>query len=168
MKTPSVPQYRGRFAPSPTGPLHFGSLVAAVGSYLDAKHHQGEWLVRIEDLDMPRVAPGATETILATLMAFGMVPDGPIVKQTERTESYHAAMHALRAMGLIYPCACSRKEIADSSIHAQGESVYTGKCRNGIVMDADRLSAGGRSTRRDACLNDSPTTWTLVARHETG
>src|SRR5688572_11103501 len=109
-------RYRGRFAPSPTGPLHFGSLVAAVGSYLDARASGGEWLVRIEDLDTPRVVPGSADDILATLSAAGMHWDGEVVRQSARTDAYHAALHALRAAGMLYACGCSRREIADSGI----------------------------------------------------
>src|SRR5712691_10371317 len=94
--------YRGRFAPSPTGPLHFGSLVAAVGSYLEARVHAGAWLVRMEDLDPPRVAPGAADDILKTLAACGMEWDGPVVYQSARSEAYHCALHELRQQGRLY------------------------------------------------------------------
>jgi glutamyl-Q tRNA(Asp) synthetase len=124
--------YRGRFAPSPTGPLHFGSLVAAVGSYLDARAHGGEWLVRIEDLDTLRTVPGAADNILRTLAAFGFEWDGGVVYQSARADLYHAALETLRALNLIYPCACSRKEIADSSMVGIDGLVYPGTCRIGI------------------------------------
>ena len=129
---PSKTLYRGRFAPSPTGPLHFGSLIAAVGSYLEAKSRNGEWLVRIEDLDPPREEPGASDDILRTLEACGMEWDGDIVYQSTRRDAYHAALHGLRARGLIYPCACSRREIADSAIEGIDGPVYPGTCRNGL------------------------------------
>jgi glutamyl-Q tRNA(Asp) synthetase len=125
-------RYRGRFAPSPTGPLHFGSLVAAVGSYLEAKAHGGEWLVRIEDLDPPRVVAGAADDILRTLAACGMGWDGEVVYQSSRDEAYRAALGELERLGVIYPCACSRKEIADSSISGPGGLVYPGTCRAGL------------------------------------
>lgn len=125
--------YRGRFAPSPTGPLHFGSLVAAVASYLDAKSRGGAWLVRIEDLDPPRVARGAADAILRTLDACGMQWDGAIVYQSTRLAAYHAALHRLRQRGAIYPCACSRREIADSAIAGIEGPVYPGTCRSGIA-----------------------------------
>jgi glutamyl-Q tRNA(Asp) synthetase len=128
--------YRGRFAPSPTGPLHFGSVVAAVASYADARAHGGEWLLRIDDLDAPRVAPGATEAILATLRALGMAWDGEVVYQSRRHDAYHAALHALRAAGRVYPCRCSRREIADSSIRGIEGYVYPGTCRGGLDRSA--------------------------------
>jgi glutamyl-Q tRNA(Asp) synthetase len=109
------PNYRGRFAPSPTGPLHFGSLVAAVGSYLDARAQGGEWLLRMEDVDTPRNVPGAAEQILATLEAFGFEWDGPVLWQSQRLAAYAEALAQLQAAGLAYGCACSRKEIADSA-----------------------------------------------------
>jgi glutamyl-Q tRNA(Asp) synthetase len=124
--------YRGRFAPSPTGPLHFGSLVAALGSYLDAKHHQGKWLVRIEDLDIPRTAKGAADEILSTLETYGLQWDEGIIYQSQRTAAYKAAFHVLQESGAVYPCACSRKEISDSALQHGDELVYPGTCRNGI------------------------------------
>ena len=128
----SATLYRGRFAPSPTGPLHFGSLVAAVGSYLDAKHHQGKWLVRVEDLDTPRTVEGAADEILSTLKAYGLYWDEEIIHQSQRTAAYEAAFHRLKIADAVYPCACSRKEIADSALHRGDELVYPGTCRNGI------------------------------------
>ena len=133
--SPAIPpHYRGRFAPSPTGPLHFGSLVAAVGSYLDARTQGGEWLVRMEDVDTPRTVRGAAEHILATLAAFGFEWDGPVLWQSRRGEAYAAALDALRAAGLAYPCACSRKEIADSATRpaVDGGLAYPGTCRAGL------------------------------------
>jgi len=126
------PLYRGRFAPSPTGSLHFGSLVAAVGSYLDAKYHHGTWLVRIEDLDTPRCIPGAADDILHMLEAFGLHWDENILYQSQRTATYEMALQKLKDSGATYPCCCSRKEITDSALHGIEGFVYPGTCRNGI------------------------------------
>lgn len=126
------PLYLGRFAPSPTGRLHFGSLIAAVGSYLDAKHHNGTWLVRMEDLDTPRCMPGAADDILRTLEAYGLYSDKAIQYQSQRTSAYEAALQQLQANGAVYPCCCTRKEIADSALHGIDGPVYPGTCRNGI------------------------------------
>lgn len=127
-----VSQYRGRFAPSPTGPLHFGSLVAAAGSYLDAKSRHGEWLVRIEDLDPPRMLAGAADDILHTLEALGLHWDGAVMYQSQRGESYREALNELQHQGVLYSCNCSRREIADSALNASSSLVYPGYCRNGM------------------------------------
>ena len=127
--------YRGRFAPSPTGPLHFGSLVAAVGSFLEAKTQGGVWLVRIEDIDTPRVVAGAADDILRCLTAFGMAWDGAVMVQSTRTEAYHAALEQMRARGSLYGCACTRREIADSAVRnidGIDGPVYPGACREGL------------------------------------
>ena len=125
--------YRGRFAPSPTGPLHFGSLVAAVASYLEARKAGGEWLVRIEDVDRLREVPGSADEIIRTLATFGFEWTGSIVRQSARTEAYEAALARLIRAGLAYPCSCSRKEIAASLNNAAGseEARYPGFCRQG-------------------------------------
>ena len=124
--------YRGRFAPSPTGPLHFGALVAAIGSYLDARHRHGEWLVRIEDIDPPREMPGAADVILRTLEAFALEWDGPVVYQSRCGERYAAAMEYLERNGFLYGCACTRREIPDSGMLGSGAPVYPGTCRAGL------------------------------------
>jgi len=124
--------YVGRFAPSPTGPLHFGSLVAAVGSYLEAKAHGGQWLVRMEDLDPPREQPGAADLILKTLETYGFEWDGPVLYQSRRGETYEAALERIKKDGLLYPCACSRKEIADAAMQGIESPIYPGTCRNGL------------------------------------
>ena len=126
-------QYRGRFAPSPTGPLHFGSLVAAVGSYLEAKSRGGAWLLRMEDLDTPREQPGAADAILRTLEACGMSWDGEPLYQSRRSVAYRAALARLEAQGLVYVCGCSRREIADSGLGPDGALIYPGTCRNGLA-----------------------------------
>jgi glutamyl-Q tRNA(Asp) synthetase len=124
--------YRGRFAPSPTGPLHFGSLVAAVGSYLDARHHHGEWQLRIEDIDPPREVPGAADGILRTLEAFGLEWDGPVTYQSRRGARYETALDQLERLGFLYGCACTRKEIPDNRVTGAGGGVYPGTCRSGL------------------------------------
>lgn len=131
--SPTQPRYRGRFAPSPTGPLHFGSLVAALGSYVDARAHAGEWLVRMEDLDPPREAPGAAADILRTLESLGLEWDGELMRQSARGEAYRAALAQLDRTGATYPCACTRAEISDSAIAGvDGNLVYPGTCRDGL------------------------------------
>jgi len=130
MQTPA--SYRGRFAPSPTGPLHFGSLVAAVGSYLDARHHQGEWLLRVEDIDSPREVAGATDDILRTLERLHLTWDGPVIHQSQRTHLYEAALGELQQTGHLYDCGCTRKEVADSAVHTPTGAIYPGTCRNGL------------------------------------
>jgi glutamyl-Q tRNA(Asp) synthetase len=121
--------YIGRFAPSPTGPLHFGSLVAAVASYCDARTNHGKWLLRMEDLDRPRTVKGAADTILHQLENFGFEWDEPVLYQSTRDRFYNDALESLKARQLIYPCTCTRKEIADSSTHVGIEGViYPGTC----------------------------------------
>lgn len=107
--------YRGRFAPSPTGALHFGSLVAAVGSWLCARHAGGQWLVRMDDIDPPREVPGAAAAILATLPLFGLRADAPVLFQSQRTAAYDDAFARLRAADRVFPCWCSRSDLADAS-----------------------------------------------------
>ena len=147
-------RYRGRFAPTPSGPLHFGSLVAAVGSYLEARSRSGEWLLRMEDPDPPREQPGAADSILRTLEACGLRWDGAVMHQSRRGDAYAAALARLQAQGLVYPCACTRREIADSNLNfarraheaplarasgrgvggeGDGALIYPGTCRNGLA-----------------------------------
>jgi len=125
--------YVGRFAPSPTGPLHFGSLVAAVASWLDARAAGGRWIVRIEDVDTTRTVPGAADEILRALEAFGLTWDGEVVWQSRRTALYDAALQALRAQRRVFACQCSRKEIADSAAHGPEGAIYPGTCREKMV-----------------------------------
>ena len=150
-------RYVGRFAPSPTGPLHAGSLVAALASWLDARAHDGCWLVRIEDVDTPRCLAGAAETILGQLAGFGLVPDATPVWQSHRFALYQRAWETLIAKGRAYPCACSRKDI-EAALASQGairlrhgELVYPGTCRQGL---------GGRQPRAWRFLTDAqPLLW---------
>ncbi len=132
-----LPSYRGRFAPSPTGPLHFGSLVAAVGSYLDARHAGGEWLLRIEDLDTPREVPGSADQIIATLDAFGFQWSGAILRQSSRRDAYEAATQQLINIGRAFHCSCTRSELQAVQTNSQAgmldsdELRYPGWCRSG-------------------------------------
>jgi glutamyl-Q tRNA(Asp) synthetase len=134
----STPKYVGRFAPTPSGPLHAGSLVAALASWLDARAHGGRWLVRIEDVDGPRTLPGAADEIVRQLHALGLVPDETPVHQSQRGALYAAALDALRERDLAYPCGCTRKAI-EGELAAMGqpaqrgaELVYPGTCRHGL------------------------------------
>ena len=135
--------YRGRFAPSPTGPLHAGSLVAALASWLDARAHGGQWLVRIEDVDSPRTVPGADRVILSQLAACGLHADAPPIWQSTRTALYRAALDKLVAGALAYPCGCSRKDIenavaANAPRPRHAELRYPGTCRDGLHGKAAR------------------------------
>jgi len=131
--------YRGRFAPSPTGPLHLGSLIAAVASYLEAKANKGSWLVRMEDLDKAREMPDAANDILQTLEIFDFAWDEAVVYQSRRLGIYEDLLQQLRSKGLVYGCACSRKEIADSISHNPQQGldglIYPGTCRAGLPVD---------------------------------
>ncbi len=124
--------YRGRFAPSPTGPLHFGSLVAALGSCLEARARGGEWLVRMEDVDEPRCSGTAAAGILRTLERLGFAWNGAVVVQSRRTARYRELLEGLKAAGLAYPCACTRRELADSALAPDGALIYPGTCRHGL------------------------------------
>ena len=124
MNTQHTPRYRGRFAPSPSGPLHFGSLIAAVGSYLHARWNNGQWLVRIEDIDTPRCVTGADTDILNTLETFGLHWDVSVIWQSQRHNAYHEALETLKQQGLTYPCVCTRKAIK------QAGNFYQGTCRH--------------------------------------
>ena len=125
--------YVGRFAPSPTGPLHFGSLAAALASWLDCRCAGGRWLVRMEDLDKPRAMPGAADAILRQLEAFGLWWDGPVVYQSARLDFYKDSIKKLKAHS--YPCSCTRKELEDSALAIDGSRIYPGTCRGGIAKD---------------------------------
>jgi glutamyl-Q tRNA(Asp) synthetase len=132
--------YIGRFAPSPTGPLHAGSLVAAVASYLDARANGGSWLIRIEDIDEGRAVPGAAETILEQLAWLGMQSDGEIVWQSRRKDLYEAARR--RLADNVYGCGCNRREIADSrlGVGPDGAAIYPGTCRHGLAPGREARS----------------------------
>ena len=131
MKTPG---YVGRFAPSPTGALHAGSLVTALASWLDARAHGGQWLVRIEDVDTPRCVPGAAQTILQQLARCGLHSDAPVLWQSQRSAAYQQALDRLLAQNLAYPCGCSRKDVeaAQGPTGRHQAQTYPGTCRAGL------------------------------------
>ncbi|HTT10533.1 MAG TPA: tRNA glutamyl-Q(34) synthetase GluQRS [Burkholderiaceae bacterium] len=134
-----VEPYRGRFAPSPTGPLHAGSMVAALASWLDARAHRGTWLVRIEDIDPPREQAGAARDILATLADFGLTSDEPVLWQHTRREAYAEALAKLERAGRVYACQCSRARIAEATAPGTTAAVYPGTCRElGLVSRPGR------------------------------
>lgn len=135
-------QYRGRFAPSPTGPLHFGSLVAAVGSYLQARSRNGVWLVRMEDIDPPREQEGAASLILKTLEIYGLEWDGEVLFQSSQLEQYRQVLDELDRRQLTYPCTCTRRELRAQGVYKspRGGVVYPGTCRQGLGQ-ADGPSA---------------------------
>jgi glutamyl-Q tRNA(Asp) synthetase len=132
--------YIGRFAPSPTGPLHFGSLLAALASYLDARAHNGRWLVRVEDLDPPREVPGATDATLKSLEKHHLFWDGDILFQSQREAAYLETLERLEAAGLLYSCYCSRREVAAAG------GIYPGTCRK-RTPDTDEANAGPAALR---------------------
>ncbi|MBI3374726.1 MAG: tRNA glutamyl-Q(34) synthetase GluQRS [Betaproteobacteria bacterium] len=152
--------YVGRFAPSPTGPLHFGSLIAALGSWLDARSARGAWLLRIEDLDWPREQPGAAAEILSVLEACGLNWDGEIVLQSRRNDLYRAALERLREGGATYACACTRREIADSAPAIDGARVYPGTCRAGLAEGRAQRAVRVRTTDEPVIFEDR-----LFGRH---
>jgi glutamyl-Q tRNA(Asp) synthetase len=139
-----VPRYRGRFAPSPTGPLHFGSLIAALASYVDARAAGGEWLVRIEDIDTPRSQSGCAKDMLATLERYGFRWDGAVAWQSTRTAFYARALADLRSRELVYPCTCSRRDLAQAPLAPGGERVYPGTCRELRASDASEKAHAWR------------------------
>ena len=146
--------YVGRFAPSPTGPLHFGSLVAALASWLDARAVRGRWLLRIEDVDAPRSVPGAAEGILRTLERIGLAWDGPVTYQSSRGAHYEAALQRLHAN--TYWCGCTRREIADSALGlaADGAQIYPGTCRAGVATGRRARALRVKTDRRIIAFQD--------------
>ncbi len=147
----------GRFAPSPTGALHTGSLVAAVGSWLMARSAGGRWLLRMDDLDAPRQLPGMADDILRTLESFGLVWDGEISWQSCHLDAYQQAFDKLQQAGVIYPCGCSRKEIAlaSSAPHPDDDTLpYPGTCRAGMRSGAALRSWRVRTIEEEICFQD--------------
>lgn len=158
-KTKNVPKLEappvGRFAPSPTGPLHFGSLLAAVGSYCMARRSGGHWLLRIEDLDLPRVVPGAADAIMHLLEQLGLLWDGPVVWQSQRAEAYQAALEQLRGQGLLFDCGCSRREILASAPHpGEDGPIYPGTCRHGLPEGRSARAQRVRVPDQQICFVD--------------
>ncbi|GMQ83716.1 MAG: tRNA glutamyl-Q(34) synthetase GluQRS [Gammaproteobacteria bacterium] len=146
--------YRGRFAPSPTGPLHFGSLIAAVGSFLDARARGGEWLLRMEDLDPPREVPGAADNILRMLEAFGLYWDGEVTYQSQRHAAYRAALDRLEHMGQTYPCGCTRQETRAHTGPDGLHRIYPGTCRDGLPPGRTARSVRLRAPDLEVNFND--------------
>jgi len=138
--------YSGRFAPSPTGPLHFGSLITAVASYCDAKAHQGKWLVRVEDTDIPRIYPGSEEHILTSLEAFQFEPDAEIIFQKNRLDIYESVLDQLKKEGLIYACQCTRKMLGSNAI-------YAGTCRD-LNLDFQGQAIRVKVQDQQICFDD--------------
>lgn len=152
MLTREPAPYIGRFAPSPTGPLHFGSLVAAVASYLQAKSHAGLWLLRIEDIDPPREQAGATDAILAALERFGFEWDGDVIFQSDSQRAHEAALQSLLQRDLAYPCGCSRRDLADVPRGPLGV-IYPGTCRSGC--DASETAIRLRTNNQPISFEDA-------------
>ena len=147
-------RYTGRFAPSPTGPLHFGSLAAALASWLDARSAGGVWRLRIEDLDKPREQPGAADTILRQLERLGLTWDGPVLYQSARGENYRTALDAIGRRGATYPCGCTRSEIADSALAIDGARIYPGTCRGGLAPGRRARATRVRTTSEPIRFTD--------------
>ncbi len=147
-KTPQT--YKGRFAPSPTGPVHFGTLIAAVGSYLQAKTNHGEWLIRIEDVDVTRKVDGADTDILHTLEAFGFEWHGEIIYQSSQTEHYQQALDQLLSRFLVFPCLCTRKQLAETN-----SSIYPGTCRNRLLPETKQHALRLRTKNKTICFDDA-------------
>lgn len=143
--------YCGRFAPSPTGPLHLGSLTTALASYLEARQHDGKWLLRIEDIDPPREVAGSSEDIRYTLESHGFCWDGPVIYQKDRMTAYEEALNRLLSMGDAYPCSCTRSELATD---LEGHPYYPGTCRNGINAKHRPLSIRLRTHHHPIGFND--------------
>lgn len=147
--------YRGRFAPSPTGELHFGSLVAAMGSYLDARSHSGEWYVRMEDLDRTREVKGAAKSILLTLEKLGFHWDGEVIYQSQRSAAYAEVVQSLIQARLAYPCGCSRKSIEKQAKYGAEGAIYPGNCRDGVAEGKTHRTIRVYTTDEAITIEDS-------------
>lgn len=146
--------YRGRFAPSPTGPLHFGSLIAAVASFADARAAGGSWLVRMEDLDRPREVPGSARQILDTLAAFGLHWDGDVLYQSARVTAYEEALRRLGELDLTYPCGCSRSQVVLAGLQGPEGPIYPGTCRSGLPPGRSQRALRLRTEGPEICFPD--------------
>lgn len=160
--TNALSSYRGRFAPSPTGPLHQGSLIAALASYLEARTQQGQWLLRMEDVDELRNVKGAADSILRSLEAYGFEWDEPVVYQTQRKEAYEAALHQLKQQSLVYPCSCSRKQLRAAALEGKLKSgplgyIYPGTCRSQSFRPGHPHDYAIRikTPQREICIEDA-------------
>jgi glutamyl-Q tRNA(Asp) synthetase len=151
----SASSYVGRFAPSPTGPLHFGSLVAALGSCLEARTQGGRWLLRMEDVDEPRCSRQAADDILRTLERCGFEWDGAVMVQSARKERYREALDQLKRGNLVFPCACTRKELADSALAPDGAAIYPGTCRHGLPQGKPARAWRLRVADSLVCFDDA-------------
>ena len=150
--------YCGRFAPSPTGPLHFGSMVAALASFLEARQQQGRWLLRMEDLDTARCSPQAADLILRQLEAHGLEWDGPVLYQSQRSTHYQTALDRLTQAGQAYPCACTRSELARITPQRHGSDgalIYPGCCRAGLVPGRSARAWRLRVERQQLTFEDA-------------
>lgn len=151
---PADARYIGRFAPTPSGPLHAGSLLAAVISWLDARNAGGRWHLRIDDIDGPRVQTGAADAILATLEAFGLTWDGPETWQSQRDAAYQDALERLQADGHAFPCGCTRRDLAARGRTGWEGPVYPGTCRHGLPPDRDARTVRARAATRYWAIDD--------------
>lgn len=141
-----ISAYKGRFAPTPSGPAHLGTLLAAVGSYLQARASAGEWHVRIDDIDPPREVPGAADSILRTLEKYGLQWDGEIVYQSRRLDAYRDAIRQLEAQGSTYECSCSRKQVEQTARRGMNGMIYPGTCRTGCTPNSPQTSVRLRTS----------------------
>ncbi len=146
--------YRGRFAPSPTGSLHFGSLVAAVASYADTLQHQGSWLVRMEDVDESRTVKGSADEILHTLEAFGFEWDQPVLYQSQRKSRYREILDQLQRQSLAYACSCSRRKIAQQALMGLEGLIYPGTCRQTTTANLSSKAVRLRTGMEEICFED--------------
>ncbi|NNF51405.1 MAG: tRNA glutamyl-Q(34) synthetase GluQRS [Gammaproteobacteria bacterium] len=153
--TADLRPHRGRFAPSPTGPLHLGSLVAAMGSYLQSRHHGGEWLLRIEDLDSPREVEGASGWIINSLESHGFEWDQEITWQSERSKLYERALMHLGKTGRLFACRCSRRTLRESGSAGRGTPAYPGTCRHLGLRDQSGMSLRFLTRPGDVCFEDA-------------